>query len=136
MLKRFLSLVLIGLLTHALSGISVAKPSHAKPQGERDTQLMEKVRSKIARLGVGERARATVWLKDGSKFKGYISQARETDAVIRDRKTDAPTTVIYQDIARVDDNRGHGMLKAVAIGVAVGVGVIVTIAIIAASTFD
>ena len=133
MMKRFLTLVLAGLLGHALPAATHAS---AKTQGERDAQLLGKVRSKIARLGVGERAKATVWLKDGTKVKGYISQAREADVVVRDRKTDTPTPVFYQDIARVVDNRGHGSLKLIGIGAAIGGGIIVALAIVAAATFD
>jgi hypothetical protein len=133
MMKRFLTLFLAGLLAQTLP---VATHASAKTQGERDAQVLEKVRRKIARLGVGERAKTTVWLKDGTKIKGYISQAREADLVVRDRKTDTPTPIFYQDIARVDDNRGHGTLKLIGIGAAIGGGIIVALALVAAATFD
>ena len=133
MLKRFLSLVLVGLLAHTLT--VVAAPT-TKTQGESDAQLQEKVRRKLARLGVGERARATIWLKDGTKIKGYISQTREADVVMRDRKTDVPTPVLYKDIAKVDDNRGHGTAKAIGIGAAVGVGTLLLLIAIAVAALD
>ncbi len=40
-------------------------------------------------------------MKDGSKTKGYVYRAGEDDFIIRDRKTDAPTTIRYADVAKV-----------------------------------
>lgn len=134
MMKRVLSVVLAGLLAQAQAAAATLPP--ATTQAAPEAQLLEKMHNKIARLGVGERARTTIWLKDGTKIKGYISQARETDVVIRDRKTDAPTPVAYQDIARVDNNRGHGTAKAIAIGAAVGVGTLLAIIAVAIATID
>ncbi len=134
MVKRFLSLVLVGLLANVLMATT---PALAKTQGAQGMQSSEQVRSKIARLGVGEKARATVWLKNGTKVKGYIAQAGENDAVIRDRKTDAPTTVAYQDITKVDNNRGHSTARNIAIGVGVGAAAVITVlAILIATSFD
>jgi hypothetical protein len=129
MKKRVLNVVLALLLANV--------PSLAGTQAETDAQLIDKVRSKIARLGVGEKAKATLRLKDGTKVKGYVSQMRETDVVMRDRQTDQPTPVLFKDIAKVDDNRGHGTAKKVGIGVAIGAGaVLVVIAALIASLDD
>ncbi|HEV2707982.1 MAG TPA: hypothetical protein VGV59_18835 [Pyrinomonadaceae bacterium] len=129
MKKRLLTVLLALLLAHV--------PSLARTQTETDAQLLDKVRSKIARLGVGEKAKATLRLKDGTKVKGYVSQMRETDVVMRDRQTDQPTPVRFADIAKVDDNRGHGTAKKIGIGVAIGAGaVLVVIAALIASLDD
>ena len=97
-----------------------------KPTGNRQADqqaaLVEKVKVKIAKLGVGAKAKATIRLKDGSKTKGYIAQAGENDFVIRDRKTDAPTTIRYADVAKVEENQGHSTARNIAIGVGIGVG--------------
>lgn len=129
MKRRFLTVLLAVLLAHT--------PLLARTQANTDAQLLDKVRSKIARLGVGEKAKATLRLKDGTKVKGYVSQVRETDVVIRDRKTDQPTPVLLTDIAKVDDNRGHGTAKKIGIGVAIGAGaVLIVIAAMIASLDD
>lgn len=91
-------------------------------QADPQAAVVEKVKIKIAKLGVGARAKATVRLKDGSKIKGYISQAGEDNFVIRDRKTDAPTTIRYAEVAKVEENRGHSTARNIAIGVGIGVG--------------
>ncbi len=95
-----------------------AATSQAGPQAA----IVERVKIKIAKLGVGAKAKATIRLKDGSKTKGYISQAGEDSFVIRDRKTDAPSTIRYADVAKVEENRGHSTARNIAIGVGIGVG--------------
>jgi preprotein translocase subunit SecF len=97
------------------AGTKPATTRQADPQAE-------KVKIKIAKLGVGANAKATIRLKDGSKTKGYIAQARDETFVIRDRKTDAPATIRYADVAKVDENRGHSTARNIAIGVGIGVG--------------
>ncbi|MCM3906186.1 MAG: hypothetical protein ND866_31250 [Pyrinomonadaceae bacterium] len=97
------------------------KPATAQ-QADPQAATVEKIKIKIAKLGVGSKAKATIRLKDGSKTKGYIAQAGEDNFVIRDRKTDAPTTIRYADVAKVEENRGHSTARNIAIGVGIGVG--------------
>jgi hypothetical protein len=91
-------------------------------QAEQQATTLEAVKIKIAKLGLGAKAKATIRLKDGSKTKGYIAQAGEDSFVIRDRKSDAPTTIRYSDVAKVEENRGHSTARNIAIGVGIGVG--------------
>lgn len=133
MYKKYLSLALVVLLMNVLMGAHVL----ARPQSNSQNQDVEKIKIKVAKLGVGEKARATVRLKDGTKIKGYIAQARENDFVIRDRKTNEPHTIAYQDAAKVESNRGHSLARNLAIGIAIGAGAVITIlAILIAHSFD
>jgi hypothetical protein len=100
---------------------AATKPA-ATRQADPQAATVEKVKIKIAKLGVGSKAKATIRLNDGSKIKGYIAQAGEDNFVIRDRKTDAPTTIRYVDVAKVEENRGHSTARNIAIGVGIGVG--------------
>jgi preprotein translocase subunit SecF len=104
-------------------GAALELAAHTNPAatGQADPQT-EKIKIKIAKLGVGAKAKATIRLRDGSKIKGYIAQAGEDNFVIRDRKTDAPTTIRYADVAKVEENRGHSTARNIAIGVGIGVG--------------
>ena len=88
----------------------------------------DKMKSKVAKLGVGSKARATIKLNDGTRVKGYVYSAGDEDFVIRDRTTDAPTTVRYADVKSVDDNRGHSVARNILI--VVGIGAAVTVAAI------
>ena len=74
------------------------------------------------------KARTTVTLNDGSKVKGYVYSAGDEDFVIRDRKTDSPTTVRYADVKNVDDNRGHR--NAMLAAILVGAGAAITLAVV------
>ena len=87
---------------------------------------LEKARRNVAKLGVGSKATATIKLNDGTKVKGYVYNAGDDEFVIRDRKTDTATTIRYQDVKSVDDNRGHSTARNILI--AVGIGAAVTIA--------
>lgn len=88
---------------------------------------VERIKIKVAKLGVGDKAKATVYLREGGKKKGYIAQAGDDEFVLRDRKTDAPTTIRYEDVTRIDSNRGHSTARNIAIGVTVGVGAVLTV---------
>jgi hypothetical protein len=124
MLKKHLSLALVVLL----SNVFLAIPARA--QSNNQDQSVEKIRAKVARIGVGSKARATVKLKNGTKLKGYIAEARADDFVLRDRQTNDPHTIAYDEVAKVDKTGGHSRARNITIGVAIGVGV--TLAILAA----
>jgi len=110
---------LTGLLASLLLLTAISQPVAAK-QG--DTTPVEKIKAKVAKLGVGEKAKATVFLKNGTKTKGYIGQASEDEFVVRDRKTDAPTTIRYADVAKVESNRGHSTARNLGLGIGIGAG--------------
>lgn len=131
MLKTHLSfLVAVMLLL-----VTVPHPAVAG-QTSNQAPTVEAVKSKIARLGIGAKAKATIRLKNGTKVKGYVAQAGEDDFVIRDRKTDAPTTIRYADVLKVEENRGHSTARNVAIGVAAGVGAVLAVIFITIAHLD
>ena len=87
----------------------------------------ERAKKKVARLGVGSKAKTVITLNDGSKVKGYVYSIGDDDFVIRDSKTDSPTTVRYADVNAVDDKSNKDLLiglGAAAIGATVFVLVI------------
>jgi L,D-peptidoglycan transpeptidase YkuD (ErfK/YbiS/YcfS/YnhG family) len=130
-MKTYLSCLLASMMLLA----AISLPVVAK-QNDTQATTLEKVKSKIAKLGVGEKARATVWQKDGTKIKGYIAQAGNDEFVLRDRKTDAPTTIHYDSVAKVESNRGHSTARNIAIGVGIGVGALLAALAIAISSLD
>src|SRR5215211_9043042 len=83
---------LICLLATVLVVTGISMPIAAQ-QSNSERATLEKVKAKVAKIGIGERAKATVILKDGTKKKGYIGQAGGDDFVLRDRKTDLPMTI-------------------------------------------
>ena len=133
MFKKILTLALAGLLLAAQPGATAFAASRAT----QDADTMEKVRANIDRAGLGEKARVTVRMKDGSERKGYVSERRGEEFVLRDRKTDAPSVIRFADVARVSVNRGHSTARNTALGVGIGAGaVLLTLALLIASLDD
>ena len=100
---------------------TISAPALAQQTNAQGTSA-EQVKIKVAKLGIGEKARATVVLKDGTKTKGYLAQAGTEDFVLRDRKTDTPRTIRYDDVVKVESYRGHSTARNIAIGVGIGSG--------------
>jgi hypothetical protein len=131
MFRTLLSLVLVCLL---VLGLNSAPAVAAQASGE--AQTVEKIKLKVAKLGVGEKARVTVRKKDGAKIKGFITQAGADDFTVRDRNSGAPTTILYTDVAKVEDNRGHSSLRNVLIGVGIGAGALLAVLAIVFSSLE
>jgi hypothetical protein len=129
-MKTYLTSLLACLLFVTSLSIPVAAQSSS------EGTALDKVKAKVAKLGVGEKAKATVILKDGTKKKGYIGQAGGDDFVLRDRKTDSPTTINYADVAKVESNKGHSTARNIAIGVGIGVGALLAVIFITISHLD
>ncbi len=74
MLKTLLSLlvaVMLLLVTVPTLPLPDKVPARVVPR----FPTVEAVKSRVARLGVGAKAKATIRLKNGTKVKGYIAQA-------------------------------------------------------------
>ena len=121
------------LLASSLLLVTASLPVAAQ---QANVQTVEAIRIKVAKLGVGEKAKAKVTFKDGTKSKGYIAQAGDDDFVLRDRKTDAPTTIRYTDVAKVESNRGHSTARNLAIGIGIGAGAFLAIVLISIAHLD
>jgi hypothetical protein len=135
MLKKYSALLLSVLFL--LSVVTQQTTAATKQDKQRlAPDPIETVKSKIAKIGLGAKAKATVTLKNGTRVKGYIAHSSEEDFVIRDRKTDSPTTVNYNDVATVEYNRGHSTANHVLLGVGIGVGAFVAAVLIIIAHFD
>lgn len=118
------------LLTPALQTVS------ASQQKDKQTSNIDQVRIDVAKLGVGDKARATITTKDGTKTKGYVFRTGDDDFVMRDRKTDAPTTIRYTDVAKIQRDRGHSMARNILIGVGIGTGALLSAILIVIARAD
>lgn len=131
--KKYLMGLFTGLLLLALVP-QLAQASQSDSNAQSPT--IETIKSQVAKIGVGEKARATITKKDGSKTKGYVARADEEEFVIRDRKTDTPTTIRYADVSKVERNRGHSTAKHLAIGVGIGAAAVITTLLIIFAHLD
>lgn len=105
-------------------------------QQKSDLPSVDRVKAKVAKIGVGEKAKAIVTLRDGTKRQGYIGLAGNGDFVLRDRKTDSPTTISYGDVAKIESNRGHSTARNIALGVTIGVGAFLALILIVIARAD
>ena len=121
-MRRYLALVLTGSLL-------LFFPGHVLARLQKDDALtVEKIKTKITRLGVGEKARAQIKLRNGQKIKGYVSNASEDNFSLTDRKSGQTTTIAYADVV---DVKKPGMTKRTKIIIGVTIGVVATAAILA-----
>jgi hypothetical protein len=112
-----------------LSGIILSAAFGFRPvRAETDeaARLARQARMSVLKLGVGERARVEVKLRDDSKLKGYVSAAEAGSFTVTDERTGASTVVAYTDVAQVKKpGKGLSTMMKVLIGGAIAAGVII-----------
>ena len=131
MMRKTLSYLLSVLLLAA-----VCQVAGAQQKTGNQTTSVEQIKISVAKLGTGAKARGTITLNSGAKVKGYVAQAGDDDFVIRDRKTDAPTTIRYADVAKVQADKGHSKARNLGLGIAIGAGAFLGILLIAFSQLN
>ena len=115
-MKRHLAIVLMGLLIFLTSGGYAL----AQSNGQDEAKFIEKIKTKITRLGVGEKARAQIKLRNGQKLKGYVSSAGDNEFSFTERNSGKTSTVIYADVREV--KRPGGLSKGTKIAIVAGIG--------------
>lgn len=126
-MSKILSLILTMLLLQMLCFVPLTV---ARPQTDKDTLRVAKIKENVARRGTGKRERVKVTLLDGRKISGYISEVRENAFVVIDQQTNASTTLAYTDVSQVK-GRGLSVLAKVGIVAAVAGTVGILAAIVA-----
>jgi len=116
--------------------VAVCQVAGAQQKTGNQTTSVEQIKISVAKLGTGAKARGTITLNSGAKVKGYVAQAGDEDFVIRDRKTDAPTTIRYADVAKVQADKGHSRARNLGLGIAIGAGAFLGILLIAFSRLN
>lgn len=101
MIRRTLTVVIACVLIVTLGTVSLVS---AKPKGDKQRELTEKVKAGILSLGVGPETKVEVTLRDKTRLSGFISEANEESFVVSDSKSGATTTVAYPQVAKVKGN--------------------------------
>ena len=95
-------------------------------------ELDRRIKARVNDLGAG--AKVTVFLKDGTKMQGNISQILDDSFDVTVKKETQSRIISYRDVQRIK-KRGWTSGAKVGLGVAIGAGVIVTVlAVILASS--
>ena len=123
MLKRILSLVLIGSLMMVAGGRSaLASNANAK-----EAAFTDKVKATIAKLGTGPSAQVEIKLRDKSKLKGYIKEAQEDHFVLVHGKTGATTEITYPQVKSV---KGNNLSTGAKVAIGVGIGFVILLIVL------
>jgi hypothetical protein len=122
MLKKFLSLALVGLLINLVN----VSPVYAGSKEEKQARFAEQVKGGVLKLGTGTDARVEVKLRDKTKLKGYISEAGADSFIVVDAKLGVATTIAYQQVKRV---KGHNLSSGARVAIAVGLAIALLIAV-------
>ena len=104
-------------------------PVFARSKHKEQAQSVEKVKAKIAEIGVGKEARVKIKLKDNKNLAGYITRIGNDSFDITDLKTNTTTTVTYSSVKQI---KGQGpsertqniLLVAIVAGILVIVGIV------------
>jgi hypothetical protein len=104
MKKKYLSIALICLLIVTANCGLIS----AQTRTDKTASSTAKVKTAVLKRGTGEKKRVKVIMLDGTKLKGYISQAGEDSFEIRDSKNRQSSSIFYKDVAKVS---GNGLSK-------------------------
>lgn len=125
---KFVSAVLVGLLTL----VSAAAPARGADRASRDAQkrakLALKVKDGVRSLGTGPDARIEIQLRDKTKVVGYVASAGDELFVVTDTATGRATDVPYADVSTV---RGNNLATGWKIGIGVGIAVAIFLILVA-----
>jgi len=95
MFRKYVSLALIGLL------LNLTFYSTAMADTEKDAKFAEKVKANIAKLGTGKVAKVEIKLKDGTKMKGYVSEAKVSSFVLTSEDNGMSKEIPYLQVKQV-----------------------------------
>jgi hypothetical protein len=119
--KKTLAIVVTGLLLLTDFG-----SQRAQAETLEDAQLAGQMRTRILKVGMGEKARVEVKLHDETRLKGYVSQVGADSFTLTDAKTGASQVVAYRDVAQVKKTGGGlSTMTKVLIGGTVAAGAII-----------
>jgi len=99
-LKKVLAIILMGMLVTMAVGLRPVNAQSVQDAGQEDSRAA-KWRVDVLKLGVGERARVEVKLRDNSKLKGYIGEANEDFFTVVDSKSGSNQRIEYADVEKV-----------------------------------
>lgn len=126
MLLKFITTSIIFLLLCTQNAAVLAQTQSAV-----NDKTLEKLKTKIEKLGVGKDSKIKVTLKDGTKLNGYISARDENNFDITIEKNGEVRNVKYTDIQKAK-GKNIPLGVSIALGVGAAVGALFLIGVLAA----
>ena len=132
---KITALLITLLLTCSWSAVFAKEPTSR----QKEELTVDEIKTKLSRIGLGDEARVTVRLKNGSKVKGYITIVGQNEFVVYSTKDAVPVRIAYSDVEKVEDNRprfAKSLARSFAIRAGVGAAGIMVVLVLVASTID
>jgi hypothetical protein len=99
-------------------------------QTDNDLQAIEKVKAKVREIGVNDKKRVEVKLRNNTKFKGTISAIERDSFTVSDAKSGSTQTFAYADVKEVKKTGGISPLTWGIIAGAAAAAVIVSVVVL------
>ena len=121
MIKKCLCFAFICLLLITANSSVVS----AQTKTDNTASSIAKIKTDVLKRGTGENKRVEVRTLDGTKLKGYISQADEDSFTLTDSKTKQTSVIEYRDVAKVKNRLSRG--DKIALGIVGGAAAVAAI---------
>jgi hypothetical protein len=95
-MKRTLALMLSSIFAIGAMGFHASRAQTAT-----DNKAIEKIRTKVAKIGIGPKARVETTLRDGTKLRGYVSAADPDSFTVTNHNTGNTRDLSYSEVAEV-----------------------------------
>ncbi|HVS83398.1 MAG TPA: hypothetical protein VHE60_16840 [Pyrinomonadaceae bacterium] len=126
MTRKLLASVVAALVLNLVCVTSAS----AKPAVDKEAQFAAKVKAAIFKLGTGPAARVELKLRDGTKLKGYVTEAGDDRFVVIDEKSGASRDVPYPQVKQAKGNNlSTGAKIAITVAIVVGLLFLLTVVI-------
>jgi sRNA-binding regulator protein Hfq len=112
MIKKYLAIVIISLLIFAAG----APPVSAQTAAGKNPAKVEKIKSSVRKRDINKKERVSVKMLNGTKIKGYISQAGEDSFTVTDDRSGQSTVIAYNEAEKVGSS-GLSKGAKIAIGI-------------------
>jgi sRNA-binding regulator protein Hfq len=123
MIKKCLSFSLICLLLVTAIPLFIS----AQTRTDNTDSTIAKVKTAVQKRGTGENKRVEVKMLNGTKLKGYVSQASEDSFTLVNAKTKQPSTIAYGDVAKVSNRASKGDI--IILGIVAGAAVVAAVVV-------
>ena len=98
MFRKCLVVLLIGLVFNLVDG----RLAFGQMQDDKNAQLAREIKTKIAKIGTGEKAKVKIELHDRTKFNGFVSVVEDNSFTVTDKKTGATTKIEYTQVKKAN----------------------------------
>jgi len=113
-------------LMFAVVSLTFAIPVAEQTKPTKQEEKAAKVKEKLKKFGIGEKAKIKVKLISGTTYEGHVSSVTETDFVVVD-KAGSSNTLKYSDVDKIG---GKNLSNGAKIGIGIGIGAGLTVFIL------